>query len=327
MIKGYHTFYKFENALRLSYEEYHEIDVLAQLASILFWKKNYGSIQLYANQDHLDVISKYGIDKEYDGINTDLISIMPFKDKAPRYWSFSKIYIAKELAKLDEEFCIIDTDIWIKDKDLLKKENDLDLYHQEYYDPVSPYNPYHDPSNWMDSVDDFDWNCWPMNCAIMHFKKRSRELTEAWYDEVVKIIELDKNPEQRINKIHSAIFTEQRLLPVIAKKLNISYGAIKPNTFIAGSFREDNPWNEKWVPFLNSSEESIRIEKVITHLWGRRMLYKNPMVRIDTLIKTLNDLKQFTGIEVKYEKLFTQCYKIFEDSREEIIQDYQSKSE
>ena len=319
MIKGYHTFYKFENDLRLSFEEYHEIDILAQLTSILFWKKNYGSIELYANKAHIDIISKYGIDKEYDSINTDLIDNMPFKDKASRYWSFSKIYIAKELAKLDKEFCIIDTDLWIKETDLLKAGNDLDLYHQEYYDVGSPYNPYHDPINWMDSVEDFDWDCWPMNCAVMHFKNRSRELTQTWYDEVVKIIKLNKNPEERINKVHSAIFTEQRLLPVIAKKLNISYGSIKQNTFIAGAFRDNNPWNEKWVPFLNSSEESIRIEKNITHLWGRRMLYKNPMVRIDTLIKTLNDLKSFPEAEIKYEDLFKKCYDIFEDSRKEIL--------
>ncbi len=319
MIKGYHTFYKFENDLRLSFEEYHEIDILAQLTSILFWKKNYGSIELYANKAHIDIISKYGIDKEYDSINTDLIDNMPFKDRASRYWSFSKIYIAKELAKLDKEFCIIDTDLWIKETDLLKAGNDLDLYHQEYYDVGSPYNPYHDPINWMDSIEDFDWDCWPMNCAVMHFKNRSRELTQTWYDEIVKIIKLNKNPEERINKVHSAIFTEQRLLPVIAKKLNISYGSIKPNTFIAGSFRDNNPWNEKWIPFLNSSEESIRIEKSITHLWGRRMLYKNPMVRLDVLIKTFKDLKSFPEAEIKYGDLFKKCYDIFEDSRREIL--------
>jgi hypothetical protein len=316
-MNGYHTYYKFENELRLSFSEYTAIDVLVQLASILFWKKNYGPMKLYANREHLEVIAKYGIDKEYDGIDIDLINSMPFKDKASRYWSFSKIYIAKELAKQHEEFCIIDTDLWIKDTNLLDTNYDLNLYHEENYVVGAPYNPYREPINWMNEVDGYDWSCWPMNCAIIHFKNRTRELTETWYNQIINIIELDKNPEERINKLHSAIFVEQRLLPVLAKKLGISYGAIKPNVYLTSS-PKDMPFNDRWFPKLDSSERSIQIERDIVHIWGKRMLYGNAGIRSNVLIKTLNDLRQFPGIEQEYETLFSECYKILEDSRKKL---------
>jgi len=307
-MNGYHTYYKFNNEFRKSYNEYEAIDVLAQLTSILFWKKNYGPIKLYANTEHLDTIRKYGIENEYDSIDTNLLDSMPFKDKASRYWSFSKIYVAKEISKYDKEFCIIDTDLWIKESGLINSNFDFDLYHEEHFDPTVGFTNYHDPINWMDNIDGFDWSCWPMNCAIMHFKNRIEELIDSWYDEVTKVILLDKNPDNLKNIRNSAIFIEQRMLPTIAKKLGISCGSIKPNAFLVHTFKENIEWNQKWKPFLNSSYKSLKIEHSITHLWGKRMRYNDDWIRKSVLRQILTDLQQFPGIEQKYKKLFDDCY-------------------
>lgn len=309
-MNGYHTYYKFENEFRKSHQEFEAIDVLAQLTSILFWKKNYGSIKLYCNTDHLDLIRKYGIDCEYDSIDTDLLNSMPYKDKASRYWSFSKIHAAKEISKYDKEFCIIDTDLWIKEPNLISTDSDFSLYHEEHFDPNVGFNNYHDPINWMDETKEYDWTCWPMNCAIMYFKNRTTELIGAWYNEVTKVILLDKNPDNLKNKLNSAIFIEQRLLPTIANRIGLKYDSIKPNAFLVRTFKENIEWNKKWQPFLNSSDESLKIEHSIIHLWGKRMRYNEDWIRKNVLKQILRDLEQFPGIREKYKQLFNECYEL-----------------
>ena len=315
MINGYHTFYKFKHEFwKFHPEEWDAIDVLAQLTSVLFWKKNYGPIKLYANTDHLNLIKKYGIEKEYDFIDTDLLDSIPHKDKASRYWSFSKIHAAKEIAKHDTEFCIIDTDLWLKEPGLLKNDCDFTAFHEEYFDVNEKFNNYHDAINWMNQhdVDRFDWSCWPVNCAIMHFKNRTQELINTWYDEVTNVILLDKNPDCKKNISNSAIFVEQRMLPTIANKLGVSYNIIKPNKFIVGSHYYNIPWNEKWIPYLNSSEESIRIEKSIVHVWGKKMKYSHDGLRRGIIRNIMMDITTaFPGIDTKYETLFKECHDIY----------------
>jgi hypothetical protein len=312
MINGYHTFYKFENDFwKNNPEEWDAIDVLAQLTSILFWKKNYGPIKLYANTDHLNHIKKYGIEQEYDFIDTDLLDSIPHKDKASRYWSFSKIHAAKEIAKHDTEFCIIDTDLWLKEPGLLKTDCDFTAFHEEWFDINKGFNNYHDAINWMDQheVDKFDWSCWPINCAIMHFKNRTQELINTWYDEVTKVILLDKNPDCQKNISNSAIFVEQRMLPTIANKLGVSYNTIKPNSFLVRSFKDKVGWNNSWVPPLYSSEESIRIEKSIAHVWGKRIKYRHDGFRRRIIHSIIMDITTtFPGIHTKYETLFKECH-------------------
>jgi len=310
-MNGYHTYYRFEHDFFKNNNKYEAIEVLAQLASILFWKKNYGPIKLYANTEHLNILKKYGIEKEYDSIDTDLLDSIPYKDKINRYWSFSKIYVAKELAKSNTEFCIIDVDLWIKESGLIKTDSDFSLFHEEHFDENLGYTNYHDPINWMheDDVEKFDWSCWPMNCAIMYFKNRTKELIDTWYNEVTKVIVLDKDPENVKNK-KSTVFVEQRLLPTVANKLGISYSSIKPNAFLVYTFKQNIVWNQKWKPFLNSSDESLRIENLITHIWGRKYKYNEDFFRRHAINEIIVDLQQFPGIEQKYQKLFNDCYQL-----------------
>ncbi len=319
MIRGYHVYYKFENTSRTKSDEYEVIDILAQLASILYWKENYGPIRLIANQQYFDSILKYRIFEEYDGIDLYMLDQMPFKDKASTYWSFSKIFAAYQLSKMHDEFCIFDVDLWIKDKNLIDKGFDFHAFHKENFDINSTKNVYYEPINWMDQtdVDKFNWNYWPLNTAIFHFKNRTKEITENWYNESIKVIIRDKEMEDDIKK-HSSIFIEQRLLPVIAKKLGISYGTIKPNIYRSSSNRENISWSNKWVPAIDSSLKSNEIENSITHIWGGKFYYTKPIIRINFLEKILNDLSRFDGIKEKYRELFDEANLLLEQSYKEL---------
>jgi hypothetical protein len=321
MIRGYHVYYKFENKFReIKDNKYDAINVLIQLVSVLYWKENYGPMRLIANQEHLDSILKYKIFEEYDGIDLHLLTRMPHKDKASRYWSFSKIFVARELSKMYNEFCIFDTDLWIKGKNLIDKGYDFHVFHKENFDTDSKYNMYHDPSNWLDleDINRFNWNYWPLNAAILHFKNRTRELIDNWYDESIKIISYNKEIDDEKIERRSSLFIEQRLLPVIARKLGISYGTIKPNVYRACLYMEEMIWNKRWIPNISSSEESLKIEDEIQHIWGKKFLYDNPHVRISILLRLLADLDHFNGIKEKYKELFDEINLILEESYNEI---------
>ena len=39
-----------------------------------------------------------------------------YQEYLDKYWSFCKIYVAKEVSKTDKEFVILDTDMWIQEE-------------------------------------------------------------------------------------------------------------------------------------------------------------------------------------------------------------------
>lgn len=322
MIRGHHVYYKFNNEFReIKDNKYDAINVLTQLASILYWKKNYGPIRLIANQSHIDSISKYRIFEEYDGIDLYMLNKMPFKNKASEYWSFSKIFVAYELSKIHDEFCILDTDLWIKDKNLIDKGFDFHAFHKEDFDINSDANIYHDPSNWLDpeDINRFNWNYWPLNGAILHFKNRTDELIEHWYNKSVKIISSNREISDPEIRRRGAVFIEQRMLPVIAKKLGISYGTVKPNMYKSSLWKKNILWSNRWVPSLNSNEECVRIENEIKHIWGTKFYYNEyPDTRISMILRLLADLDSFEGIKEKYKELFDEINLILEESYNEI---------
>jgi TfoX/Sxy family transcriptional regulator of competence genes len=64
-MKGYHIYSQFKEDT-----PYDVINHLGLLASILTWKKHFGSIHLYTNKKFLETISKWDLHLEYDSINT-----------------------------------------------------------------------------------------------------------------------------------------------------------------------------------------------------------------------------------------------------------------
>lgn len=321
MVRGYHVYYKFNNELRKTEEgEYEFIDILVQLASIVYWKQNYGPIRLIANQAHVNTLVEYGIFDEYDGIDVSMLTQMPYKEKASKYWSFSKIFVAKQLSKRYNEFCIFDTDLWIKGSNLIDKGYDFHAFHKEQFNTDSDLNMYYHESNWLDQdeISKYNWNYWPLNCAILHFKNRTSELIESWYNIASKVIESDQRPEDDINKSRNTVFIEQRMLPVIAKSLGISYGTIKPNVYQSWKYKENINAFKIWDPTIDSSIESLKIHDNITHVWASKFYYEIPQVRIRILTKLLKDLEHFADIQKKYKHLFDRAKQILELSYKEL---------
>lgn len=298
---GYHIYYQTSED-----GEYEQINYLVQLASILNWKKNYGPIKLYCNQRFLESISKYGIDKEYDFIDTEYLESVPYKDSMSTFWSFCKIYVAKKIVETESEFCILDTDLWIQAPNLLSQEHDLVLYHAEAYDLNYELNPYPEPRNWLidSELEEYDWNISPANCAILYFKNKSKELIDAWYEFAIKVVERHKDNNTEPNLRCGTIFIEQRLLPTIAKKMGISMTVVSPCTYLTWIPTPLSDGRE-WRPVLDYSERSLYIASNIKHVWGAKKFYSENWIReliIDTAMRGINVVQ---NQERKYFKLYS----------------------
>jgi hypothetical protein len=299
---GYHIYYQTSED-----GEYEQINYLVQLASILNWKKNYGPIKLFCNQKYLESISKYGIDKEYDFIDTEYLESVPYKDSMSTFWSFCKIYVAKKIVEMESEFCILDTDLWIQVPDLLSQEHDLVFYHKEAYDMNYELNPYPEPSNWLtdSELEEYDWNVDPANCAIMYFRNRSKELVDVWYDTALKIVERHHDNDSEINTRCGTIFIEQRLLPTLAKKLDMSITVISPCTYLT--------WipttladGREWRPLLTYSDYSLHIAANIKHVWGAKRYYNVEWIREMIIDVAMYAINLVHNQERKYFKLYNE---------------------
>lgn len=292
-LTGYHIYYKFKES-----DKYEPINHLILLCSILKWKKHFGKINLLCNSEFLIEIKKYNIDILYDNINTDILDNINFKDKINTFWSYPKIYGIYNINKLiNEPFCVIDTDLWIDNPQPFYLDYDINFYHGELFSLTNKNNPYPDPKNWFNK-ENFNLETLPHNCAIIFFNKNYKDIINIWFNYVSEIIEnnIVYNCE---NKQVNAIFIEQRLLPILLNKYNITYQDILPNkylTFNNGLLLNGN----EWFPPLRFNDENTKLIESIRHIWGAKKLYNDEFVRNIVLELTQENLKEFNLEKFKY---------------------------
>ena len=305
-MQGYHVFYQTKKV-----KEYHQIDLLTHLLSIIFWKHKWGKLGLYCNQEYLDYLKQYNLDILYDEINTEFLEQTPYKEYYSKYWSLCKIEVAKHVSQFHKEFAIIDTDLWIKDQ-LGINYSDYDFigHHDEKYDLNWEQNVYIDPTNFLPSeeANKLDFSVAPINCAFMYFN--SKELIDIWHEWVYKVVELNKDLSRHsLNK--DTIFIEQRLLPAILPTYNFKWRNISPHTYITylAHFQDGS----EWEPALGFNEESEKYFDNLRHIWGMKNWYGDPTYREMILNVIYFDL--FENFEARpiiqnFAKLIRECNQI-----------------
>jgi hypothetical protein len=265
-LTAYHVFYQTKEI-----GEYHQIDLLVQVTSILFWKHKWGKIGLYCNQEYLDYLKQYNLDTLYDTINVDFLENTPYKEYYPKYWSLCKIEVAKHVSQFHKEFTIIDTDLWIKDQlGINYKDFNFVGHHDEIFDLNNKINVYIDPTNFLPEElhGQLDFTAAPINCAFMYFN--SKELIDIWHEWVYKVVEINKDsPKLNLNK--DTIFIEQRLLPAIVSGYGFKWRNISPHTYITGLGNVQD--GSEWTPSIGFSEESERYFDNLRHIWGMKNSY------------------------------------------------------
>ncbi len=316
------------NAFHIYYQKDEEIsnndliNLLVQFASIKFWKKNQGEIHLYCNENHLNTLEKWGVDKFYDSINLDCLEDMPYFNYQDKYWSFCKIHAIKKIAELYDQFVVLDTDLWIQESIKIDPSFQIIGYHEE--DVIEDEsNPYVNPSNFLNTFDinSIDWSMNPMNCAFLYLN--SKELVDEWYKWVLKTIETNKEKETLVLSADT-IFIEQRLLTAIAYTLKMRVGKLLPNVY-----QPHIPCDEfgnEWVPKIGYSLENQYVTWNIKHVWGLKKSYDDPEIRNMVISTVLSSLDTFIE-DWKYDipNLNEEVSEILKEALKEIDQVLQLK--
>jgi len=307
-LTAYHIFYQNKD-----FGKYHEIDILAQLASILFWKKNFGPVKLFCNKKFLKTLKHYGIDQYYDDINTVLMESIPYKEYLPKYWSFCKIYAIKYISQFEQPFVALDTDLWIKQELGLDYKKDLILYHQETFKYDQLQRTYVSPSTFLsqEELEGYNWDVLPTNAAYIYIN--NKKLVDKWYKWVLDIIEKNKD-KPKLEWSADTVFIEQRILPVLADSMGLKTEFIFPSVYKTWVDGVDDL--SEWEPKLDSTKKGkFRMENA-KHVWGLKNNYKYKDIRnliLYSVMSSLNDGFDVQQLENKHSKLFNACYNIWKD--------------
>jgi len=299
---GYHVYFKNKEV-----EPYHEIDLLTTLLSCISWKKYYGLIKLFCNQEFLDYIKEYGLDKAYDEINVDVSDTIPYKEYLDKYWSFNKIHVAKLISQIEEKFVILDNDFYVSTYYEFNWDLNFLGYHHEAYNINSPDNVYLDPKVFLneENCDKLNWGIPPINCAFMYFN--SKNLIDTWYNWVLGVIEINKDkPKNDFNS--DTIFIEQRLLPTLCDALNLSYETLLPNCYL--QYIPFNDDGHEWFPLIDSDLKYRELFNNFRHIWGMKRYYNQEKWRQKISDIQLKDLKlyhNYSEISSNFPQIISKC--------------------
>ena len=299
---GYHVYFKNKEV-----EPYHEIDLLTTLLSCISWKKYYGPIKLFCNQEFLDYIKEYGLDKAYDEINVDVSDTIPYKEYLDKYWSFNKIHVAKLISEIEEKFVILDNDFYVRIPYEFNWDVNFIGYHYEAYNINSLENVYLDPKVFLDEENykKLNWGVPPINCAFMYFN--SKNLIDTWYSWATGVIEFNKD-KPRNEYDSDTIFIEQRLLPTLCDALNLSYGTLLPNYYL-----QYIPFNEEgyeWFPLMDSDLRYRELFNNFRHIWGMKRYYNQKKWRqkiSDIQLKVLKFYHNYSEISNNFPQIISKC--------------------
>jgi len=264
--------------------------IAIQALSALTWKKYHGRIELYCNEEHLESLKKWGIDKLYDKIDTELLKELPTYVDRSEYWTFCKIFIP---SKLEPPFVLIDTDLWITSPLEFDFTKSFVAYHEENFDQSKTHNFYNNFDDFLPEkyLNYFDSKTKPTNVALLFLN--DQELISSWYNIVCEIIKEDR--KTRLDIGQKATFLEQWILPMMGKKLGKDYGTFISQIYDStnDNFMDDLLWDppvSKW-----NEEEKSKFEK-IKHVWGLKKFFHDDYILKEIFTKVRDYISEFKSV-------------------------------
>jgi hypothetical protein len=291
--------------------------IVIQAISALTWKKHHGRIELYCNEEHLESLKKWGVDKIYDKIDTILLTETPSTVDRVEYWTFCKLFVS---SRLEPPFVLVDTDLWITDEINFDFTKSFIAYHEESYNWDNPNNFYVNFDNFVNEkyINYFDVTIKPTNVALLFWN--DKELLNSWFDIANETLTENRNCE--LNRTQKTVFLEQWLLPMNAVKLNKPYSVLVPQVY--NSSNNGDPFDENlWTPKVKDWDEKnwFNFNK-IKHVWGLKKsfhlgsvvseIFEKLLLSANSLNLThlgLNDLLDFIEVRsgiIKPKKTFKQ---------------------
>jgi len=319
-ILGVHAFYSTD----VDEGEFKSIELLCQLTSALYWRKNFGPIGLYISPEREAQVFHYGLHNAYSFVDT-LHHEMVLSHGSPRFWAYPKMMIAKHISKDFNKFCMIDTDLYIKSRDFFNTDAQILTFHGEITNadkyPDVGYVPGPDLYKLAELESPIDeWKPRAVNTALLYCNGVA-EFIHEWMYHVDRIVE-NSNKWEPIIGAGDQIFVEQYLLSNLAEARGINIETYLKSDWIPGAklnVMHLDPEMEAWI-----HTEPIDIAKQkfnnVLHIWGLKHSLNYSIVRTELLGRILGDLdRDFPEIDKSYPVLLAEARALYKDQTDKYL--------
>jgi hypothetical protein len=269
--------------------EWEEALISIALLSAMSWKKYHGRIALYTNEEYLESLRKWGVDKIYDYIDTETLKTIPEGVDTSTFWAYGKIHVA---SKINEPFVLVDNDLWLEGPLEFRSDRDFIAYHFENFNENFENSYYINfdsmiPKKW---IGRWDKELLVTNTALLWIN--NKHLIDKWVYFATEIAKYDSNPD--IDSIKKMIFVEQRLLPMIAKELNLKYSTFIHQIYLSSSVHSND--GSEWDPhFKDWNQRDREVFSKIVHIWGLKKYFtESPEIRQLVFNKILHGFEKYT---------------------------------
>lgn len=216
-MKAFHSFWS-KPCFAKNYDKikFNKFEILTMILSALEWRKHNGSIKMITDSSGKNFFDEIGITSIWnDGVETCLDQIKSDLDPV-LFWAAGKLFALK---LMNCPCVMLDTDLIIwKNLNLKFNKNVVVTHFEDLLDYVYPNpfnfkmtNDYTFPSDW-------DFSLKATNTSFLYMP--NEELRDEYVKQAFDFMNsLDTN---NVNPTHSMCFTEQRILPMVAKVKNNS---------------------------------------------------------------------------------------------------------
>ena len=313
-ILGVHAFYSSD----VDEGVFKSVDLLCQLTSALYWRKNFGPIGLYISPEREAQLFHYGLHNAYSFVDTIHHEQVLMRSDA-RFWAYPKMLIAKHVSLDFNKFCMIDTDLYIKSRDFFNTDAQILTFHGE----ITNADKY--PSvGYVNGADLYKaaelespvekWSPRAVNTAILYCNGAS-EFIHEWMHHADMIVENSHKWEPIIGA-GDQIFIEQYLLSNLAEARGINIETYLKSDWIPGEKINVTHLDPEMVGWIHNEPLDIVKKKFnnVLHIWGLKYNLNYAIVRLQLLGRILEDLdRDFPGIDQSYPVLLAEARELYKD--------------
>lgn len=227
-----------------------DFDILTTILSALKWREKNGGIKMVTDSAGFEFYKSRGMCGVWDEITTELDDI-PDSINPGMFWAAGKLFALKMQSA---PVAAIDTDFIVWDRLAFDNMSDISVIHkEEIYPDVYPDIHHFNMKQGYIFDPDLDWREYPSNMAFYFI--RNEELKNSYTDAAIEFMENSLDGDN----LTYMVFAEQRLISMLAKKLNTEINA------------------------LSSPEKLFKDgERYFTHTWGMKQQMRDmPELRAD----------------------------------------------
>ena len=260
-----------------------------QKLSALKAKKHVGETVLYTDSRGLAYLTKVGLDKFYDKINTELLDSLGYDSVAGKYWTTGKSYV---VSKIDPPFIFCDLDLYINSYVNEEEFKKYDLIHNQWELERSKFfvDDKFDSLNLSYSYK----NMLYPNTSFLFIN--SKELQKEYWKLHKEIIE-DKNFDPSDECLW--LLADQGILGFAARKLKSNIGTLEKDIFISETDFNQLDLEYGSIPKYISGNKNDHINLSYHHIWlSKKLIRENSKVREEFLKVTKGQINSFnkTGL-------------------------------